>query len=360
MIDQRAFTRTACGLLILSFITAGCSKVAFKKGADKATSSSVTPPPPPVGVVKNSYFFVKRSADILFVIDNSGSMSEEQALLQSGFPSFTSALNTYSGGTLDWHVAITSTDIATAGAGKQGDLVAFSGMPAGTYYLDNTMDITAANAAFQATVMLGIAGSGDERGIAGARMTAQRELTASTTRGFMRTDTPFSVIVLSDEDERSSQDPTNPQYVPLEAIDQPANFIPGIQALDTLSTIPKTITFHSIVTSTQACLDGPGTNMGTTYMALSGLTNGIVGDICALTQTYQNQLNSLAVNIVNEAKTYTLPCNSVEPTSAKAYEQSLGGALVLVPSTFVAPNKIVLQSAPPVGSLIKAKFTCLD
>jgi hypothetical protein len=95
-------------------------------------------------------------------------------------------------------------------------------------------------------------------------------------------------------------------------------------------------------------------------MNLSNLTNGIIGDICALKQTYQEQLSSLAAKIVNEARTYTLPCEKVVDGSAEAYEQAQGGALVKVPSTFITPNKIVLQSAPAVGSLIKAKFTCLD
>jgi hypothetical protein len=351
------------GALVLALSTSfGCSKVNFSKDTVQASKGQGTtpPPPPPGGTVTNSYFFVKRAADILFVIDNSGSMSEEQALLRSGFPSFTSALNTYSGGTLEWHVAITSTDVASAGAGKQGALVEFSGMPPNTYFLDSSTNVNQANAAFQSTVMLGTAGSGDERGIAGARMAAEKEFGTATTHGFIRADTPLSVIVLSDEDERSSQDPTNGQYIAMEPIDMPANFVPEIRLLDTASSIPKTITFHSIVTSTAQCLAGPGENMGSTYMSLSNLTNGIIGDICALNQSYQDQLNSLASSIVNEARTYTLPCNDVLAGSAKAYEQEIGGALVLVPSTFVAPNKLVLMSAPPVGSLIKAKFTCMD
>ncbi|NJM09981.1 MAG: hypothetical protein HC883_03570, partial [Bdellovibrionaceae bacterium] len=146
----------------------------------------------------------------------------------------------------------------------------------------------------------------------------------------------------------------------LESIDMPANFVSGIRELDKASSGLKTITFHSIVTSTQACLNGAGAYMGETYMELSRLTNGIIGDICALNKTYQQQLESLAANIVNEAKTYTLPCNNVLAGTARIYEQQLGGALVLVPSTFLVPNKVVLESAPAVGSLVKAHFTCMD
>jgi hypothetical protein len=200
-----------CAFLVLG---TACSKTGVTV-ADNGESSFGTEAPPPSnnnGVNKNYYFYVKRSADILFVIDNSNSMAEEQALLQNGFPSFTSALNAYSGGTLDWHVAITSTDVSSAGAGKQGALIAFQNMPANTYYLDTSVAASVANAAFQSTVALGVNGSIDERGIAAARLTAEKEFNPSTSRGFIRPDTPYSVIVLSDEDERSSQDPSSPDY----------------------------------------------------------------------------------------------------------------------------------------------------
>ncbi len=359
MIRPWSFKRAASEISALLFICAGCTQVSFQDGG-LSNSSASQAPPPTGGVIKNSYFFVKRTADILFVIDTSGSMAEEQALLQNGFPSFTSTINSYSGGTLDWHIAITTTDVDSVGPGRQGALVPFSGVQSGTYYLDSALNVNVANSAFQATVALGVSGSGDERGIAGARMMAQRESNPATSVGFLRADTPLSVIVLSDEDERSTRDTSSAEYKPLEAIDEPANFVSGIRALDTLSSGLKTITFHSIVTSSPACLNGAGAYMGSTYMALSALTNGIVGDICALNKSYQDQLASLAVNIVNEARTYTLPCNNVLAGSAYIYEQTLGGALTLVPSTFLPPNKLVLKDPPAVGSLIKAHFTCMD
>lgn len=351
---------TATYLVAATLVATGCAKTSFSGGIPGENTGSSVEPPPPGGVIKNSYFFVKRTADILFVIDTSGSMAEEQALLQNGFPSFTSTINAYSGGTLDWHIAITSTDIENSGAGRQGALMQFSGMPAGTYFLNAAIPVAQANAAFQSTVTLGTGGSGDERGIAAARMTAQREFTAGTSVGFLRGDTPLSVIVLSDEDERSTRNTASGEYKPLEAIDEPANFISGIRSIDNQSSGLKTITFHSIVTSTQACLDGPGAYMGDVYMELSRLTNGIIGDVCAMNRTYQQQLESLAVNIVNEARTYTLPCGDILNNSISVYEQKLDGALVLVPSSYLAPNKVVLQNPPAVGSLIKAHFTCMD
>src|SRR5262245_13379481 len=51
--------------------------------------------------------------DILFVIDNSGSMGDEQVNLASNFPMFGQLIDTYvnsSGKTLDYHVGVTTTD----------------------------------------------------------------------------------------------------------------------------------------------------------------------------------------------------------------------------------------------------------
>jgi hypothetical protein len=240
MICHKREIRKIFSILAFLAFASGCSKAGVAVNDNGDTSLGEETPPTPTGVVKNYYFFVKRSADILFVIDDSSSMSEEQALLQSGFPTFTSALNALSGGTLDWHVAITSTDISTSGAGKQGDLLAFKNMPAGTYYLNSSMNTNDANTSFQDTVALGIEGSTDERGIAAARMTAEREFNSTTSRGFIRPDTSFSVIVLSDEDERSSQDPTSAAYTKAEPIDLPENFMPAIHGLDTVSA-PKSV-----------------------------------------------------------------------------------------------------------------------
>jgi hypothetical protein len=61
------------------------------------------------------------SMDILFVIDNSGSMEEEQTNLATNFPLFIDVLDSYqnpSGNTLDYRVAVTTTDTMGINAGR--------------------------------------------------------------------------------------------------------------------------------------------------------------------------------------------------------------------------------------------------
>jgi hypothetical protein len=61
------------------------------------------------------------SMDILFVIDNSGSMQEEQDNLAQNFPLFIQVLDAYqnpAGDSLDYRVAVTTTDTMGANAGR--------------------------------------------------------------------------------------------------------------------------------------------------------------------------------------------------------------------------------------------------
>ena len=48
-------------------------------------------------------------ADILFVVDNSGSMYEDQVELATRFPKFLEAINN-----LDYNIAITTTDVSSS------------------------------------------------------------------------------------------------------------------------------------------------------------------------------------------------------------------------------------------------------
>lgn len=348
-------------LIILATVLFGCgSKVDFKDmpaaakadcGDNPCAITTQPEPTPAVGEAKTSYFFVRRAADILFVVDSSGSMSEEQTLLANGFPSFITSLNQFGGGTLDWRIGVTTTDTDNSGPGKQGKLLQIANLAPGTFFLDNTVPEAQGNPAFQATIAaIGDQGSGNEKGIAAARMVAQIEIPKPN--GFMRPDTPFSVIVLSDEDENS-----NGSYA-ANSLSDPNVFVSGIRSLDTGASLQRQIKFHPIVAGTQACVNGIGESMGNVYKALQTLTGGVLGDICA--GDYQTQLNFLAQSIVNDSNTYSLPCNNVESGTAKAYVQEAAGLLLEVPSTFVAPNKLLLTNPPPYGSIVKAKFVCLN
>ena len=58
---------------------------------------------------------LNRDLDILFVIDNSGSMAGEQASLAANFPTFISVLQQIEGGLPNVHIGIVSSNVGAAG-----------------------------------------------------------------------------------------------------------------------------------------------------------------------------------------------------------------------------------------------------
>lgn len=120
-----------------------------------------------------------KNLDILVVVDNSGSMAEEQRNLGARLTPLLSAVEE-----TDWRIAVTTTDpsgpCVRAAVGK-GDVNA--------------------ETAFRKAVQAGTMGSGNERGV----LTAVKALSASCQNfaGWMRDDSSLAVLILSDEDNCS-------------------------------------------------------------------------------------------------------------------------------------------------------------
>lgn len=75
---------------------------------------------------------VNRNIDILFVIDDSGSMRDKQENLKANFPAFIAVLNTITGGLPDVHIGVVSSDMGTKpdsaeGAGPQVGSIGMGG-----------------------------------------------------------------------------------------------------------------------------------------------------------------------------------------------------------------------------------------
>jgi hypothetical protein len=156
-----------------------------------------------------------QDVDVLFVVDNSGSMSEEQANLAANFQSFIQGAATWNN---DYHVGVISTDLET----DNGRLMAASG---------NGRIVTRANfQQFAQNARLGTNGSGDEKGLACAQAALSLPNTADSgvscqsdanctapekcvdgfcggrNRGFLREDAALEVVIVSDEEDSSPGD----------------------------------------------------------------------------------------------------------------------------------------------------------
>jgi hypothetical protein len=155
--------------------------------------------------------------DLLFVIDDSGAMHEEQDGLKQGLPALTAALARAAGGMPDTHIAVISSDYG-AGSGEtvadcrpRGDGGRFQVRPAcgleGSAYL--TID-AAGNRNFQGELpevvgcltTLGAGGCLFEHTLQSLRAA----LAAPDNQGFLRQDAVLGIVILSNEDDCSGEE----------------------------------------------------------------------------------------------------------------------------------------------------------
>ncbi len=189
------------------------------------------------------------AVDVLWVVDNSGSMSDNQTALAENFPSF---MNYFLGSGLDYHIGVVSTDMDSPL--HQGQLREAGGH---RYITPETPD---AMSMFASMAQIGSSGSGTEKGRDAAY--AAFEIRSADNDGFLRHDdeSGIHIVVISDEDDQSTQISKN-EY---------------IQYLNLLRPEDELVTFNSIVTPPGAGFFGyPGVN----YIDVTNEVGGMMRDI---------------------------------------------------------------------------------
>lgn len=137
------------------------------------------------------------AVDVLFVIDNSCSMEEEQRALRQSFPEF---MRYFTGSGLDYHVGVVSTDMDRSNR-SAGILI---GDSSGTdAYIDASYSEADAVDSFSDRASLGTLGSGTEKGKDAAWAALVTNANAENA-GFYRQDADLSIIVISDERDQST------------------------------------------------------------------------------------------------------------------------------------------------------------
>jgi hypothetical protein len=129
---------------------------------------------------------------VLWVLDNSGSMDESLGRLNDQLDLFIGAFLTLG---LDYHIGVVTTDMDSAN--QSGKL---QGSPA---YLESSTPDPVGK--FESRASVGSNGSADERGLDAAKAALTDPLMSAENAGFLRSDSTVSVIVLSDENDSSSQ-----------------------------------------------------------------------------------------------------------------------------------------------------------
>lgn len=282
MISSRIAVIAAAGITVFASCDKGGSNFSLTSSSEQYQQAST---------------YVPRKLDVLFVVDNSGSMSSSQASLAANFPSF---INFFKTKGYNFKIAVTTTDA------YYGDQFISSGCSlcnlAQTqfrstntpplYVIDSTTP--SLESVFANNVNVGTGGSGDER----AFSSFKASLNSSLNTGFHRSDAYLSVVIISDEDDFSHDDINlNESYTQ-----------PTLHPVASYKTFLETFTggqaTHDFSVSTISVLDvacrtalGAGRKIGQRYIDLADATGGTKNSLC---QNFDLILNNISNAIASQ------------------------------------------------------------
>jgi hypothetical protein len=249
-----------------------------------------------------------RKVDVLFVVDNSGSMSEEQQTLASSFNAFISAANTWN---IDYQLGVITTDSSEGGKLKSSS--------ASTRIL--TPSTPNVEAAFAANVRVGTNGSSNEQGLRVAESAlSDPTITANipgtscpgscpapyscdTANGscggfnatFLRQDATLEIVFLSDEEDSSPAD-----------VGFYVDFFKNIKGYRNDGLLHA----HAIIGDSSTC--NPSNSR---YKDVANQTNGVVGSLCG---NFSSTLSAIGNNAFGLRVEFFLS-RYPEPATIKVY-----------------------------------------
>lgn len=285
--------------------------------------------------------------DILWVIDNSFSMEEEQQVLAEGFAAFASQLE--SSGT-DFQIGVITTSFDYSDS-ERGVLV---GDPP---FLTPDDDY---EALFAARTSVGTGGSDKEKGLEAAVFALSPLMTVSgaPNEGFVRKDAQLLVIFVSDEEDCSDNgalegQPAADCYTQLDKLTPVPTIVQDLQDLkDDFSHVQ---TGAIVGTRQSSC---PDVIEGSRYQQVSALTGGLIGDICRT--EWNGMLGDLGLNATGIRTSFQLS-SAAQPDTLQVFVDDVEvpndpqrGYTYDEASWFITFHK---DAIPPRGSSVSASYT---
>lgn len=197
------------------------------------------------------------AVDILWVIDNSGSMSEEQDAIARNLDAF---MQFFVGSSINFHLGVITTD--TENGLENGILRSVAG------YRFLTRDTPLLEETAKVLLRVGTGGSMDEKGIDATMraLTMPSDQHWEGNKGFLREDAALHIIVISDEEDSSDTESV-----------ELASYLWNIKP-----SIDTPVSFSSIVgPSPGGCSSPNGTaSPGAHYIRVSREVGGMIESIC--------------------------------------------------------------------------------
>jgi len=279
------------------------------------------------------------SVDILFVVDDSNSMAEEQQALADGFASFIELVDDAA---VDFHLGVVNTDLDEPGSARM------IGDPPFLTADDDYVRL------FQERALVGTQGSDQERGLQAAVEALSTDLLATDHEGFLRDEAQLLTVFVSDEDDCSD-------FGALDGMEGTDCYYEEQELVDTETLLAKLVASKSdrSQVSTAGILGLEGSSCddaypGRRYLDVVRATGGLTGDICS--SDWSGILFELGLNTVGEQSRFPLT------ELARAESLSVYVDDELAPDedwTYdEADNAVVFDddAIPPRGSTVRAEY----
>ena len=297
--------------------------------------------------------------DMLFVVDNSKSMYEDQKKMSDRFSNLLDVLED-----LDFQIAITTTDVS----GRDYSPGSFLKFPNGQTVL--TSKTTNVLSHFQQTIKrqetldceegeTSKCPSSDERGIY-----AVNKAVESGNAQFFREEAHFAVVFLSDEDERSRGGELDGYE--LESLDLPATLVSNV--INRLGA-SKLMSAYAIVVDNSSCVrkqqkqnSDHKPQIGHHYITLAekdGLSNynnlieGTVGSVCA--NDYASQMGSIGDSVKSHTFKVQLACTPLDETLKVYFNEDIVSSSDY---SIDDENHLIFDEELPSGRKIQLKYDC--
>jgi hypothetical protein len=206
--------------------------------------------------------------DIVFIVDNSSSMAQNQNRLNAQIPTLVSVLRSLK---MDYHIVAISTSMGLGGDGGK-----FLGSP-----MILSSETANLETLLQQKIILGEAGSNNERGLFSLETALSTSYLSTEGAGFLRDDALLAVIALSDEDDKSGK--TASYY---------ANFLDKLKPASPDGRKSWIFNFIGVLENSSVCRTfNDYSEVGTTQMQLAELSGGNKESLCS------NNLSAAVSNI---------------------------------------------------------------
>ncbi|MEO0602699.1 MAG: vWA domain-containing protein [Myxococcota bacterium] len=265
-------------------------------------------------------------ADVLFVIDNSGSMEDDQTALAEELPRFVQTLEAWG---VDYHVGVTTTD--TESEATRGRLVTADGARFVTPDLPDPVDT------LSEMIRVGTEGAAAERGLLATYLALTTYRNRDENRGFVRPDVPLSTIVVSDEDDETDTEITVEEFV---------DWYAGLRE-------PADRTFSAVV-----ALQSIGQSQrGRRYLQVAGDVGGVVQDIDA--GQWAHALEALGLRTAGLRQDYVL--GQIPDPDTLEVDLERGEDVIEVAGVRYEPdrNAVVLDVRPEPSDVVVIRYRTL-